>query len=125
MCRTAHAQYVSVTRHVPVAIGVMRNDSTRVSGRTINSLFASLPLASREAVRAAFMTTLSTPVENMPVLLQWLSQTIPLTHFLIIIEGCFLKALPPWDILANLWPLAAISLTTLPMVIIFTRNRLQ
>lgn len=76
-------------------------------------------------VPTVLISGFATPIENMPVLLQWLSQAIPLTHFLIIIEGCFLKALPPWDILANLWPLAAISLTTLPMAIIFTRNRLQ
>lgn len=67
----------------------------------------------------------ATPVENMPVLLQWLSQAIPLTHFLIIIEGCFLKALPPRDVLTNLWPLAVIALVMLPIAIIFTRSRLQ
>lgn len=67
----------------------------------------------------------ATPVENMPVLLQWLSQAIPLTHFLVIIEGCFLKALPSRDVIAHLWPLVVIALVMLPMAMIFARNRLQ
>lgn len=76
-------------------------------------------------VPTVLISGFATPVENMPVLLQWLAQAIPLTHFLIIIEGCFLKALPPRDILDHLWPLAIIALAALPMAMIFARNRLQ
>lgn len=76
-------------------------------------------------VPTVLISGFATPVENMPVLLQWLSQVIPLTHFLVIIEGCFLKALPPRDVLTNLWPLAAIALVMLPLAVIFTRSRLQ
>jgi ABC-2 type transport system permease protein len=61
----------------------------------------------------------------MPVVLQWLAQAIPLTHFLIIVEGSFLKAMPPSDILASLWPLALIALATLTMATFFVRGRLQ
>lgn len=76
-------------------------------------------------VPTVLISGFATPVENMPLLLQWLSQAIPLTHFLIIIEGCFLKALPPRDVLANLWPLAVIAFTMLPIAMIFARSRLQ
>ncbi|MDF0679031.1 MAG: ABC transporter permease, partial [Nitrosomonas sp.] len=76
-------------------------------------------------VPTVLISGFATPVENMPVLLQWLAQAIPLTHFLIIIEGCFLKALPPRDVFANLWPLAAIAFTMLPIAMIFARSRLQ
>lgn len=76
-------------------------------------------------VPSVLISGFATPVENMPTLLQWLAQAIPLTHFLIIIEGCFLKALPPRDVLANLWPLAVIAFAMLPMAMIFARSRLQ
>jgi len=76
-------------------------------------------------VPAVLISGFATPVENMPVLLQWMAQAIPLTHFLIIVEGSFLKAMPPADILANLWPLAVIALTTLTMATVFVRGRLQ
>jgi len=76
-------------------------------------------------VPTVLISGFATPVENMPLLLQWLAQAIPLTHFLIIIEGCFLKALPPRDVLANLWPLAVIAFTMLPIAMIFARSRLQ
>ena len=58
-------------------------------------------------------------------LLQWLAQAIPLTHFLVIVQGSFLKALPLSDILASLWPLAIIALVSLTMATVFVRGRLQ
>jgi ABC-2 type transport system permease protein len=76
-------------------------------------------------VPAVLMSGFATPVENMPIVLQWLAQTIPLTHFLVIIEGSFLKAMPPRDIFASLWPLALIALVTLTMATVFVRRRLQ
>lgn len=76
-------------------------------------------------VPTVLISGFATPVENMPLLLQWLAQTIPLTHFLVIVEGCFLKAMPPADVFDNLWPLAAIALAMLPMAMLFTRSRLQ
>jgi ABC-2 type transport system permease protein len=33
--------------------------------------------------------------------------------------------MPPGDILANLWPLAAIAAVTLTMAVVFVRGRLQ
>ena len=76
-------------------------------------------------VPAVLMSGFATPVENMPVVLQWLAQAIPLTHFLIIVEGSFLKAMPAGDILASLWPLAVIALASLTMATFFVRGRLQ
>ena len=76
-------------------------------------------------VPAVLMSGFATPVENMPVFLQWLAQAIPLTHFLIIVEGSFLKAMPSGGILARLWPLAVIALATLTMATAFVRGRLQ
>ncbi len=76
-------------------------------------------------VSAVLMSGFATPVENMPMVLQWMAQAIPLTHFLVIVEGTFLKAMPVADIIANTWPLAVIALVTLTMATLLVRSRLQ
>lgn len=81
--------------------------------------------ASAIGVPAVLMSGFATPVENMPTVLQWVAQAIPLTHFLVIVEGTFLKAMPAADILANTWPLAVIALTSLTVATLFVRSRLQ
>jgi ABC-2 type transport system permease protein len=61
----------------------------------------------------------------MPKVLQWVSQAIPLKHYLIIVQGSFLKALPISDIFMNAWPLAIIAAVTLSASTLFVRSRLQ
>lgn len=101
-----------------VGIGLMISAVSMTQQQAILGAFA-------VGIPAVLMSGFATPVENMPVVLQWLAQGIPLTHFLIIVEGSFLKAMPPGDILASLWPLAIIALTTLTMATLFVRGRLQ
>jgi ABC-2 type transport system permease protein len=76
-------------------------------------------------VPAIIMSGFATPVENMPVALQWLAQCIPLKHFLIILQGSFLKALPPADVFANAWPMAVIAAVTLTLATLLVRSKLQ
>lgn len=76
-------------------------------------------------VPAVLVSGFATPIENMPRLLQWVSEAIPLKHYLIIVQGSFLKALPLSDILMNAWPLAIIATVTLSASTIFVRSRLQ
>ncbi|EIK53206.1 ABC transporter permease [Stutzerimonas stutzeri TS44] len=101
-----------------VGIGLMLSAVSMTQQQAILGAFA-------VGVPAVLMSGFATPVENMPLFLQWLAQAIPLTHFLIIVEGTFLKAMPPGDILASLWPLALIALTTLSLASLFVRRRLQ
>jgi len=101
-----------------VGIGLMISAVSATQQQAILGAFAI-------GVPAVLMSGFATPVENMPTLLQWLAQAIPLTHFLIIVQGSFLKALPLGDILASLWPLAIIALVSLTMATIFVRGRLQ
>ncbi len=77
------------------------------------------------AVPAVLMSGFATPVENMPVFLQWLAQAIPLKHYLIILQGSFLKSLPPAEVFANAWPMALIALVTLSAATLFVRSKLQ
>jgi ABC-2 type transport system permease protein len=77
------------------------------------------------AVPAVLVSGFATPVENMPLVLQWVSEGIPLKHYLIILHGCFLKAMPASAILEHAWPLAIIALVTLSGATFFVRSRLQ
>lgn len=53
------------------------------------------------------------PVENMPALLQWVSQANPLTHFIAMSKGLFLKGYGLRDTLPSLEALLLISLGTM------------
>ncbi|AOY88380.1 hypothetical protein BKP64_09500 [Marinobacter salinus] len=67
----------------------------------------------------------ATPVENMPDVLQWVAQGVPLTHFLVIVQGSFMKALPADVISAHLWPMALTALFTLSGATIVVKSRLN
>jgi ABC-2 type transport system permease protein len=101
-----------------VGIGLMISAVSRTQQQAILGAFAI-------GVPAVLMSGFATPVENMPAALQWMAQAIPLTHFLVIVEGTFLKAMPAADVLANAWPLAVIALATLTLATVLVRNRLQ
>ena len=64
-------------------------------------------------VPAVLLSGYATPVENMPDWLQWLAATNPITHFIIICKGVFLRAVPAEVILRHTWPMALIATATL------------
>ena len=101
-----------------VGIGLMISSICSTQQQAILGTFA-------VSVPAIIMSGFATPVENMPVAMQWLAEAIPLKHFLIILQGSFLKALPPADVFANAWPMAAIAAVTLTMATLFVRSKLQ
>ena len=101
-----------------VGIGLMISSICSTQQQAILGTFA-------VAVPAIIMSGFATPVEKMPVALQWLAECIPLKHFLIILQGSFLKALPPADVFANAWPMAAIAAVTLTLATLFVRSKLQ
>src|SRR5574337_212977 len=101
-----------------VGIGLMISAVSATQQQAIMGAFAI-------GVPAVLMSGFATPVENMPLVLQWMAQGIPLTHFLVIVEGTFLKAMPASDILAHTWPLAVIALVSLTLATLLVRSRLQ
>jgi ABC-2 type transport system permease protein len=62
---------------------------------------------------AILLSGFATPVENMPPWLQVVTEADPLKHFMIILRGIFLKAMPADQVLTNTWPMAAIALCSL------------
>ncbi len=65
------------------------------------------------------------PVDNMPGWLQVIAQADPLTHFLVIAEGVFLKNMPAAEVLANTWPLVLIAAVTLTGSALLFRSSLE
>ncbi len=53
------------------------------------------------------------PVENMPVILRAVSAVDPVTHFIVIVKGIFLKGHGFVQVWPHLWPLLAIAAVTL------------
>lgn len=100
-----------------VGIGLMVSAFSMTQQQAILGAFAI-------GVPSVLMSGFATPVESMPMFLQWLAQAIPLTHFLIIVEGSFLKAIPAGEVLNHVWPLGIIAGVTLSMAVFFVRGRL-
>lgn len=101
-----------------VGLGLMISSLCSTQQQAILGTFAT-------GVPAVLMSGFATPVENMPQMLQWIAEILPLTHYLIILQGSFLKSLPPAEILAHAWPMAAIALVTLTTATVFVRSKLQ
>jgi ABC-2 type transport system permease protein len=64
-------------------------------------------------VPMSLLSGFASPIENMPDWLQILSLANPLRHFIVIVKGVFLKAMPTIDLLSSVWPLAVIATVTL------------
>jgi len=87
----------------------------------------------QQAILGTFMTAIplilisgfATPVENMPWWLQLAAEADPLKHYLIIVQGCFLKALPAGQVLRHAAPMVLIAAGTLTAATLFVRARLE
>jgi len=64
-------------------------------------------------VPAVLLSGYATPVENMPDWLQSLTQSNPITHFIAICRGVFLKQAPVDVFVDHIWPMALIAVVTL------------
>lgn len=99
----------------------------------VGLFISSLCYTQQQAILGTFLFTspaislsgFATPIENMPVWLQYATQIIPLRYFLIIVKGSFLKAIPDHVVLTNVWQMTIIAIVTLSAATWFFRKRLQ
>jgi len=101
-----------------VGVGLMISSVSRTQQQAILGAFA-------VGVPLVVLSGFATPVENMPRALQIAAQADPLQHFLVIVQGIFLKALPADAVRAHLWPIALIAVVTLGGALAFVGRRLQ
>lgn len=73
---------------------------------------------------AVLLSGFPSPVENMPLWLQYIDWLNPLRHFIVIVKGVFLKDVAAVVLLQSLWPLLVIALITLTTANWMFRRRL-
>jgi ABC-2 type transport system permease protein len=73
---------------------------------------------------AILLSGYTSPVDNMPVWLQYLDWINPLRHFIVIVKGLFLKDIGFAALLPNLYPLLIIAAGTLGAANWMFRKRL-
>jgi ABC-2 type transport system permease protein len=62
---------------------------------------------------AMMLSGFTSPVQNMPQWLQPIALINPLTHFLVIVRGVFLRDMPAGLVAERIWPMAATAIVTL------------
>lgn len=73
---------------------------------------------------AVLLSGFATPIENMPIWLQYFTYVNPPRYFLKVARGVFLKAMPADVVFQETWPMAIIALFTLTIATRFFRRRL-
>jgi ABC-2 type transport system permease protein len=99
----------------------------------IGLFISSISATQQQAILGAFLfgapaillSGFATPVENMPGWLQTLTWINPLRHFLVVVKGVFLKALPFEEVLRNTAPLVLIAFVTLGSAAWLFRHRME
>jgi ABC-2 type transport system permease protein len=67
----------------------------------------------------------ASPVQNMPAWLQPVAMINPLTHFMVIMRGVFLRDMPFWLVAQRVWPMALIAVVTISAAAWLFRRRAQ
>ena len=73
---------------------------------------------------AVLLSGFPSPVENMPLWLQWLDWFNPLRHFIVIVKGVFVKDMGFAVLWHSLWPLLVIAAVTLALADWMFRRRI-
>ena len=74
---------------------------------------------------AMMLSGFASPVQNMPAWLQWITMVNPLTHFMVIMRGVFLRDMPFWLVAEKIWPMAVIAVVTITAAAWLFRQRAQ
>jgi ABC-2 type transport system permease protein len=75
-------------------------------------------------VPAVILSGFTTPIANMPELVQNITFVNPMRYFMVILRGVFLQGTPFSMLLGQFWPMAAIGLCTLALAGWMFRHRL-
>jgi ABC-2 type transport system permease protein len=73
---------------------------------------------------AMMLSGFTSPVQNMPDWLQPVAVLNPLTHFLVIVRGVFLRDMPMELVAQRIWPMLIIAIFTLSAATWLFRRRI-
>jgi ABC-2 type transport system permease protein len=99
----------------------------------IGLCFSAISNTQQQAILACFalavplilLSGFATPIANMPEALQQVANWVPLTHYLIIVQGTFLKATPIDVIIEHLIPMIIVAIVSLTAATYLVRSKLQ
>jgi ABC-2 type transport system permease protein len=99
----------------------------------LGMLVSSIAKTQQQAFLGVFLITTplillsgyASPIDNMPGWLQVVTYLDPARYFLVIVQGLFLKAMPPAAVFHQLWPLALIACATLSASAWLFRARME
>lgn len=74
---------------------------------------------------AVLLSGFVSPIDNMPVILQYLTYLNPLRFFLVIAKGVLMKNMDTFYVLLNLIPLTLIAILTLSIAGWTFKSRLE
>jgi len=77
------------------------------------------------AVPSMLLSGFATPIQNMPDWLRAVALANPLTHFLVILRGLFLRDMPAAQAMERIWPMALFAVVTLAAAAWLFRRRLE
>ena len=77
------------------------------------------------SVPVILLSGYASPIDNMPGWLQTISMADPARHFMVIVEGLFLKDMPVSEILSNIVPLILIASVTISLAAWLFRARME
>lgn len=98
----------------------------------VGLLISSICSTQQQAILGSFvfispsisLSGFATPIENMPLYLQYATYANPVRYMLVISKGLFLKAMPFSDVFNNIWPMVLIAIFTLSVATMFFRRGL-
>jgi len=62
---------------------------------------------------AILLSGYASPIDNMPVWLQWITLADPLRHLIDVVKSIFLKDSSAVFVMGHIWPLLAIAVVTI------------
>jgi len=103
-----------------------------LSATGVGLMISSIAVTQQQAILGAFLflvpavilSGFSTPIANMPEVLQYLTLLDPLRYFLIIVRGVFLEGNSYSMLLNQYWPMAIIGIATLSFAGWLFRHRM-
>jgi len=103
-----------------------------LSATGVGLMISSIAVTQQQAILGAFMflvpavilSGFSTPIANMPEILQWLTHLDPLRYFLIIVRGVFLEGDSYSALFNQYWPMAIIGVVSLSFAGWLFRHRM-
>lgn len=122
---------IPLTGHLALLYGSLLVFVTSVVG--IGLFISSLSETQQQAILGTFvfmspavlLSGFATPIENMPLFLQYATYANPLRYILVVAKGVFLKAMPASIVFSNTWPMALIAVVTLTLAGWLFRRRLE